>query len=296
VNSATRFVFSICCLSMTLTVAACSATTAKNEGSHAGESLFENASIPIRAVVVTRAQKAYPLESLDILASPASVVAPLLKAAQQWHEQQVRDLQNKIVRTNDEKRTAEQRLIDKKNEVSDEYNRTKPNRGDIPPEWSRDRLKSLSAARAKKTDALRSTVSAIDDVIVPIEKEIENLTNECQRLERDLSSLRQKFDETVFGSLPSSPAKRWVTDSNGYATASIPRSEPWYFWGETTRDVPGFGTESYRWILTFPDDVDDAGKLFLDHRNLLDSNGLVIDADTGHLRRTSNVITNSVTQ
>lgn len=267
-------------------VAGCSSNAGAPRSGESDGSIFEKASIPVRAVVVTRGQKPYPLESLEIRASPASVVAPLLKAAKREHEQRVTSKLKEIDRTRGLLSEENQRLDQKKQEVSDGYNGKIPKQADLPPESSRDDLDVLTKMRAQKSRAVQSFEAALEVTIRPIESEVRRLEGECYRLEAELRELRQSFNTIIFESLPVVPAKKWITDANGYATVSVARSEPWYFWSETSRDVPGSGTENYRWILTHPDDLDDAGKLFLDHRNLLDSRSLVVDADTGLLGTT----------
>ncbi len=268
-----------------LPVAGCSSREGGGGASDSGESLFQNASIPVRAVVVTRGQKPYPLESLEICGSPASTVAPLLKAAKEEHERRVIKIRKELDSTRDSLGEETRRLEAKKQEVAADYNDGLPAQGDIPTEGSRDSLRSITKMRAQKTRAVREYEEKLANVIRPIEDQIRALEKSCMNLERMLAGLREGFNNTlVFESLPGRPTKKWVTDANGYATASVPQSEPWYFWTTTTRDVPGLGSETYRWILTHPDDLDSAGKLFFDHRNLLESRGLVVDADTGRLR------------
>lgn len=267
-------------------VAGCSSNAGDPRSGESDVSIFDKASIPVRAVVVTRGQKPYPLESLEIRASPASVVAPLLKAAKQEHEQRVSSKLKEIDRTKNLLTEESRRLEQKKQEVSDEYNGQIPKQATLPHESSRDDLDVLTKMRAQKSRAVQSFEAALEETIRPIESQIRLLEKECSQLESELSKLRHSFNTVIFESLPGMPTKRWVTDANGYATVSVSRSEPWYFWSETSRVVPGLGTENYRWILAHPDDLDDAGKLFLDHRNLLDSRGLVVDDNTGLLSTT----------
>lgn len=247
-------------------------------------SLFQNASIPVRAVVVTRAQKPYPLESLEISGSPASTVAPLLKAAREEHEKQLMKIRDELASTRDRLGEANRRLDAKKQEVAADYNDRLPKQDDAPSEGSRNSLRAITKMRAQKTRAVKEYEESLANVIRPIEDQIRALEESCRNLERASVAVRERFNTFIFESLPGRPTKRWVTDANGYATVSVPKSEPWYFWTTTTRDVPGMGSETYRWILTHPDDLDSAGKLFFDHRNLLESRGLVVDADTGRLR------------
>jgi hypothetical protein len=262
----------------------CSAGTSGGDGGGADGSIFGKVSIPVRAVVVTRGQRPYPLESLEIRASPASAVAPRLKAAAKEYERRAASIVQDIEDTK-RRLTEENRVLDqKKQAVANDYNGKLPEQADLPPETSRDDLEVLTKMRAQKSRAVRASEADLATAIRPIEEKIQSLQSECRQLERDLQSLRRGFKTTIFESLPDSPSKKWVTDLNGYATVSISRSEPWYFWSDTERDVPGMGTETYRWILMHPDDLDDAGKMFFDHRNLLDSRGLVVDADTGRLR------------
>lgn len=258
--------------------------SASSDGDGAsGESLFRNVSIPVRAVVVTRAQKPYPLESLEIRGSPASTVAPLLKAAKEEHERGVRKIRDELASTRDRLGEENRRLDAKKQEVAAVYNDGLPKQGDVPSEGSRDSLRAITKMRAQKTRAVKEYEELLASVIRPIEDQIRALEESCSNLERTLDGLRVRFNTLIFESLPARPTKKWVTDANGYATVSVPQSEPWYFWTATTRDVPGLGSETYRWILTHPDDLDSAGKLFFDHRNLLESRGLVVDGETGRL-------------
>lgn len=261
----------------------CSPNTGQQNPAEPDVSIFGNASVPIRAVVVTRGQRPYPLESLEIRGSPASVVAPLLKSAQKEHEQRVAAKLNDIEQTTELLRQENLLLDRKKQEVSDDYNKKIPLREDLPPESSRDDLRAVAKMRAQKSRAVKSFEGDLEVTIRPIEDAIRRLQVECRRLKNELEDIRRSFNTVIFETLPAIPAKRWVTDANGYATASISRAEPWYFWSETSREVPTLGTESYRWILAHPDDLDDAGKLFFDHRTLLDSRGLVVDAETGVL-------------
>lgn len=292
VRFTTRCLIAVWTLFVLLPPAGCSSSKEGSGGPDSDGSLFQNASIPIRAVVVTRGQKPYPLESLEICASPASAVAPLLKAARVEHEARVKEVRDELDRTRGRLSEENRRLTEKKQEVAAGYNERIPKEGDTPSEASRDDLDVLTKMRARKSRAVQSYEEDLAITIRPIEEQIRVLEESCSGLERRLLSLRQQFNTVIFESLPAGPAKQWVTDANGYATASISRAEPWYFWTDTTRDVPGMGTETYRWILTYPDDLDDAGKFFFDHRNLLDSRGLVVDAETGRLR-TNNAIKRS---
>lgn len=271
-------------LLLLLHAAGCSSREGGGGASDSGESLFQNASIPVRAVVVTRGQKPYPLESLEICGSPASTVAPLLKAATEEHERRVIKIRKELDSTRDSLGEETRRLEAKKQEVAADYNDSLPAQGETPTEGSRDSLRSITKMRAQKTRAVREYEENLANVIRPIENQIRALEESCRNLEHMLAGLREGFNTFIFESLPGRPTKRWVTDANGHATVSVPKSEPWYFWTTTTRDVPGMGSETYRWILAHPDDLDAAGKLFFDHRNLLESRGLVVDADTGRLR------------
>lgn len=263
----------------------CSAGTSGGEGGGVAGSIFEKVSIPVRAVVVTHGQKPYPLESLEIRGSPASVVAPRLKTVAQEYERRVASVVHDIEDT--KRRLSEERgvLDQKKQEVADKYNGKVYEQADLPPENARDDLEVLTKMRAQKSRAVRAFEADLATTIRPIEEKIQSLQSECGQLERDLETLRRGFKTKIFQSLPDTPSAKWVTDRGGYATVSISQAEPWYLWSDAERAVSGRETtEKYRWILMYPDDLDDAGKMFFDHRNLLDSRGLVVDADDGRLR------------
>ena len=251
------------------------------------DSLYVEKSVPIRAVVVTRAQRPYPLESLEIRASPASKVAPLLKQATEEHGQQVAELQDAIDDAYTKLREREQRLATAKAEVANQYNESVGGRQQLKNETSRDDLDSLSSVRSQKSAAVKSFEDHLAIVIRPIEQKIVRLRSDCQSLESDLAGLREGYNKLLFESLPFSPTKMWVTDVNGSVSITLPQTEPWYLWAATTRDVPGLGTESYQWLLVSPDDLDDNGKLFFDHRNLLGNRGLALDQSTGYLHKES---------
>lgn len=247
-------------------------------------SIYSKVTIPVRAVIVSRGQRPYPLESLEIRASPASAVVPLLKTASKDHENRVAAVRKELSDTRDLIAEENFRLNKTKSEVADNYNQQIPRENNVPPETSRDDLDVLSELRAQKSRAVAQFEKQLAETVRPIEEKIAGLERYSSDLERKLDSLRTEFNSVVFSSLPAKPNKRWFTDANGHATITVSQSEPWYFWSETSRDIPGVGTESYRWILSHPDDLDDSGKLFFDHNSLLDSRGLVVDAEAGRLK------------
>lgn len=261
----------------------CSTGSDSGAASQVAGSIYSKVTIPVRAVIVTRGQRPYPLESLEICASPASAVVPLLKTAGKDHEKRVAAVRKELTDTRDLIAEENFRLNKTKSDVADDYNRQIPRKKDVPPETSRDDLDVLSQIRAQKSQAVARFEKQLAETVRPIEEKIASLERYCSDLERKLDTLREEFNSVVFSSLPAKPKKRWITDANGYATITVSQSEPWYFWSETSRDVPGVGTESYRWILSHPDDLDDSGKLFFDHNSLLDSRGLVVDAEAGRL-------------
>jgi hypothetical protein len=274
-------------MAMAITVSGCSSDSGAALQSKSEDSLYAEKSVSIRAVVVTRAQRPYPLESLEIRASPASKVAPLLKQATEEHGQQVAAIQDAIDVAYTKLREREQRLATAKVEVANQYNESVGGREQLKNETSRDDLDSLSSVRSKKSAAVKSFEDHLAIVIRPIEQKIMRLRSDCQSLESELAGLREGYNKLLFESLPFSPTKMWVTDVNGSVSITLPQTEPWYLWAATTRDVPGLGTESYQWLLVLPDDLDDNGKLFFDHRNLLDNRGLALDQSTGYLHKES---------
>jgi hypothetical protein len=265
----------------------CSSDSRAAIGPKAEGSLFAEKLVPIRAVVVTRAQRSYPLGSLEIRASPASQVAPLLKQATQEHGQQVAKIQDAIDVAYATLREEKQHLATEKGDVAKRYNQSIGGRQELKSEASRDDLEALSRARSKKSTAVNSFEEDLATVIRPCEQKIVRIQSHCQSLESQLASLRKGYNKVLFAALPASPTKLCVTDVDGSVSITLPQTEPWYLWASTTRDVPGLGTEYYHWLLVSPDDLDDNGKLFFDHRNLLENRGLALDHSTGYLLKKS---------
>ena len=248
-------------------------------------SLFADRKISVRAVVVTRSQRSFPLESMEIHASPASAIAPLFKKAIEEHAERVASLVNEINRTRAAILQEEGRLLSAQADVAAGYNDALPSRGEVKPQTSRDDLESLLEARAKKSSAIDKYKKNVEVGIRPIEQSLAGLRSRSESLEAQLVTVRARYNNTLFESLPGRPAKNWVTDADGATAVTIPQTEPWYFWAATNRAVPGLGIESYRWILLAPDDLDENGKLFFDHRTLLENRGLTLDVPAGFFRK-----------
>jgi len=217
---------------------------------------------------------------MEIHASPASTVAPLFKRAIEEHGQRIASVQDELKRTHAAILEDQQRLSTAQEKVANRYNDAIPNRGEVKSRDSRDDLESLSKARAKKSNAVDKYDQNIEITIRPIEQSISSLRSHFQALETKLTTIRSNYNSNMFDSLPGRPAKTWVTDADGVTSVTIPQTEPWYFWAVTDRAVPGLGTESYRWILLAPNDLDENGRLFFDHRTLLENRGLTLDGST----------------
>ena len=118
-------------MAMAITVSGCSSDSGAAAHRKSADSLYTEKSVPIRAVVVTRAQRPYPLASLEIKASPASKVAPLLKEATEKHGRQVVGLQDAIDTEYTKLREEEQRLATAKVDVAEHYNESIAGRGEL---------------------------------------------------------------------------------------------------------------------------------------------------------------------
>jgi hypothetical protein len=234
-------------------------------------------------VVVTLAQTPYPLESLDVNGSPASEVAPLFKAAILDHEEQVAAVEMEINRVETELHEAESRLDAAKEVVASGYNERLPKVSEAPDRDDPEYLDWISEASRQKADAGQWYERQKSATIRPIEGEVASIQSNLRRLQSRLSLIREDYTNFLFSALPAEGARHWVTDTNGHAVLSVPRTEPWVIWANSSRLVPGVTTERYRWILKTPDELDSNGKLFADHRNLLDIRGLVLDRQTGML-------------
>lgn len=246
------------------------ATSGSQTSDSSQRSLFNPNHIPVRAVIITRGQTAYPLESMRIFGCPYSDAHATLQAVRQDWEQDVTDVETAVAATETSLRDTRSVLASEEADVAAKHAALVPTADSIP-ENARNRAVLLAKARADKAKADEFFREAYADRIEPVKQTI-------SALERQLRSQRSLLAETIasladreFTALPEDAVQTWTTNEEGRTIISLPDASPWLIWAENTRFVAAgrlSETEFYRWALKVPDSLDGNGTLMLDNGTL----------------------------
>jgi len=261
-------------------------------GLEPGGEASESIAIPVRVLVADAEKKAVAFPSLPIHGSPADVVWRLLRAAEAEFMDEQRGLENESLQLRSESTATRARLDNVRESLAREFNAAAPRESD-PAFTSRNPLEGISKARAAKSQLSESYAAAFAERVAPVEAEVRALESRLANVNARIESLRQSLPARLFAALPETPQGIWKTDAGGTANLTVPQGEPWFIWASATRRFSttrertgridlrsgqyrstdregGFVTESYRWLVLVPEQLDSSGHLSLDHTNIFD--------------------------
>jgi len=240
-------------------------------------SLFNPNGIPVRAVIVTRGQKAYPLQAMRIYGCPYSDAHAALQTARRAWERDVSEIETAVAETEtslSETRTA---LASEEADVAAKHAELIPTTDSIP-ENARNRAVLLAKARADKAKADEVFRQAYADRIQPVKQQISELERQLHSQRGLLATTIASLADREFNALPRHEVQAWTTNEEGRTTVSLPDASPWLIWADNARFVAAgqfSKTEVYRWALKVPDSLDSNGALMLDNNTLFGSHRLL---------------------
>lgn len=240
-------------------------------------SLFNPNRIPVRAVIVTRGQKAYPLQSMRICGCPYSDAHAALQSARRDWEQDVTEIESAVAATETLLRETRTVLASEEADVAARHAELVPTADSIP-ENARNRAVLLAKARADKAKADEFFREAYTDRIEPVKEQISVLEGQLRSQRGLLATTIASLADREFSALPREKLQTWTTNEEGRTTISLPDASPWLIWADNSRFIAAgrfSETEFYRWALKVPDSLDSNGALMLDNNTLFGSHRLL---------------------
>jgi len=244
-------------------LSACGKSPQLDDLASAPDSIYGTRTVRTRAVIITKGQKPYPLESLAIHGSPESDVKQALAPVLIRLKERLEKIDTEIDETNAKLKNAKDQI----EEIDTEYREKLPDASEKPNPNQRNSVKLLEKWRAQE-------ITARDwhrEQVAPIKTTIQSLDETLQVLRGEQTSIRKyRIKNEMFAGLPR-PKKTWKTYADGQASLKVPNSGTWIVWAATSRELPTGQTEHYRWICRVPEDLDSNGALVLDNSNLLEN-------------------------
>ena len=240
-------------------------------------SLFDSNRIPVRAVIVTRGQHVYPLQSMRICGCPYSDAYAALQPVRQDWEREVADIETAVAATETSLRETRVVLASEEADIAAKHAELVPTADSIP-ENARNRAVLLAKARANRAKADEFFREAYADRIEPVKRDISILEEQLRSQRSLLATTIASLDEREFTALEREAVQTWTTNEEGRTTISLPDASPWLVWAKNARFIAAgrfSETEFYRWALKVPDSLDSNGILMFDNGTLFGPDRLI---------------------